>query len=150
MYRFLPGLGPGEVTIAEMPGETYKRLLQDASAADDVMRAEVAVDPAAKIRAGKRRETVFRYASMQRRWTGDEAAIRGEILLGVALETDEVRRSQHDSRGCASRRAARSVLQRTQARTAAQFCPMRREHVSRHRLRSRSGCGREQTLVRYM
>jgi hypothetical protein len=80
VYRFLPGLGPDEVPIAELPAETYQRLLRDAGTVERDMREQLESDPAAKIRAGKRRETIFRFASMQRRWTGDEAAILNACL----------------------------------------------------------------------
>jgi hypothetical protein len=75
IYTFLPGLGPGEIAIAELPAAVYKTLLRDAGEAERGLQQQLDVDPAAKIHAGKRRETVFRFASMQRRWTGDEEAI---------------------------------------------------------------------------
>ncbi len=68
VYSFLPGLGPGDVDIAELPEDVYRELSKAARADDSELRERIQLDPEAKIQAGKRREMIFRYACMLRRW----------------------------------------------------------------------------------
>lgn len=72
VYSFLVG-PPHE--IAELPEETYRALSEHARASDDDMREALEIDPEMKIKAGKRREMIFRYACMQRRWGLSETEI---------------------------------------------------------------------------
>jgi hypothetical protein len=74
-YRFLDGHAPDEIEIAEMPIEVYRRLVDEHDRKESAEREKLQVDPDAKVREGQRRETVFRFASMLRRWTADEDAI---------------------------------------------------------------------------
>lgn len=67
-YSFLPKHGPGDVPIAELPEPTYKELCQTAREQDTGQRDQIEIDPDAKIRAGNRRDMIFRYACMLRRW----------------------------------------------------------------------------------
>lgn len=73
VYSFLVG-PPHE--IAELPERIYRELSEHARASDDDLRDAIEIDPEMKIKAGKRREMIFRYACMQRRWGLSE----GEIL----------------------------------------------------------------------
>jgi hypothetical protein len=68
IYQFLPGLGPGETDIVELPEQTYRDLVERARAETAAQRDRITVDPDAKIRAGQRRDLIFRYACMLRRW----------------------------------------------------------------------------------
>lgn len=67
-YSFLPDRGPSESDIAELPERIYRELSEHARASDDDLREALEIDPEMKIKAGKRRETIFRYACMLRRW----------------------------------------------------------------------------------
>jgi len=73
VYAFLNG--PETHEIAELPEETYRELSEHARASDDDMREALEIDPEMKIKAGKRREMIFRYACMQRRWGLSEVEI---------------------------------------------------------------------------
>lgn len=66
VYTFLNG--PDEYEIVELPEETYRTLSEHARASDDDLREALEIDPEMKIKAGKRREMIFRYACMLRRW----------------------------------------------------------------------------------
>jgi len=68
IYSFLPGRGPDEVDIAELPEAAYAYLAREARQDDDDLRERISTDPEAKIQAGKRREMIFRYACQQQRW----------------------------------------------------------------------------------
>lgn len=68
VYAFLPDLGPDDVDIAELPEHTYRELSQQAQRENTEQRDQITVDPDAKIRAGNRRDMIFRYACMLRRW----------------------------------------------------------------------------------
>jgi hypothetical protein len=68
VYSFLPGHGPGEAVIAEMPEAVYRRLAERAREEDGALKERIRVDPEAKIVAGNRRDMLFRYACMLRRW----------------------------------------------------------------------------------
>lgn len=73
VYTFLHG--PDEYDIAELPEGTYRELAEHARASDDDLREALEIDPEMKIKAGKRREMIFRYACMQRRWGLSELEI---------------------------------------------------------------------------
>jgi hypothetical protein len=68
LYQFLPGLGPGETDIVELPEDLYRALVERARAETATQRDRITVDPDAKIHAGQRRDLIFRYACMLRRW----------------------------------------------------------------------------------
>lgn len=67
-YAFLPDHGPNQTAIATLPEPIYQQLSQQARAETSAQREQIAVDPEAKIRAGNRRDLIFRYACMLRRW----------------------------------------------------------------------------------
>lgn len=68
VYAFLPGHGPGEMDIAEIPETIYRHLAKKAREESEQQRERIHVDPDAKIHAGQRGDSLFRYASMLRRW----------------------------------------------------------------------------------
>lgn len=78
MYDFLPELGPEETDIVELPEDTYRELVERARRESDEQRERIQVDPDSKIYAGGRRETIFRYACMLRRWGRPYEAILEE------------------------------------------------------------------------
>ena len=86
VYTFLPGHGPGALPIAELPEPVYQQLCQQARIEDDELREQIAIDPEAKIKAGKRREMIFRYACMLRRWGLSE-----QEILQACLEFNKAR-----------------------------------------------------------
>jgi hypothetical protein len=77
-YSHLPGPGPSDVPIATMSAGVYRELLAAATKEDAALRERIALDPATRIRAGNRRQSIFRYACMLRRWETDQAAIEAE------------------------------------------------------------------------
>ncbi len=79
-YSFLAGLGPGDTDIVDLPEEIYRGLVERSRREDSEQRERIAVDPDAKISAGQRRETLFRYACMLRRWGRPYEAILAECL----------------------------------------------------------------------
>ena len=87
-YSFLAGLGPGDTDIVELPEEIYRALVERARREDSEQRERIAVDPDAKINAGQRRETLFRYACMLRRWGRPYEAILAECLQFNAERCD--------------------------------------------------------------
>jgi AAA domain/Bifunctional DNA primase/polymerase, N-terminal len=78
MYDFLPGLGPHETDIVELAEEVYRDLCDRAREESAEQRERIAVDPEAKIFAGQRRDLIFRYACMLRRWGRPYEAILDE------------------------------------------------------------------------
>jgi len=68
IYSFLPGLGPDDVDIAELDPHLYRQLAAQAREESDEQRERIHVDPDAKVHAGQRGDSLFRYASMLRRW----------------------------------------------------------------------------------
>lgn len=79
VYSHLPEPGPNEnVVIASFPVDTYWRLLEEAKKDDAALKSKIALDPAAKVTKGNRRQAIFRYACMLRRWETDPAAIQAE------------------------------------------------------------------------
>lgn len=75
IYSFLPNHAPADLPIAVLPASTYRELI--AAAHRDVSEEGEAIefDPTAKIRAGRRREFLFRYACMLRRWGHSQSEI---------------------------------------------------------------------------
>lgn len=86
VYSFLPGHGPDDVPIAELPEILYAQLSQQARVEDTALRESIALDPGAKIKAGNRRDFLFRYACMQRRWGHSQSEI-----LAMTLEFNKSR-----------------------------------------------------------
>ena len=80
MYDFLPDLGPGDVDIVELPEDRYRWLCEQAQRESKQQRDQIAIDPEAKILAGNRRDMIFRYACMLRRWGRPYAAILDDCL----------------------------------------------------------------------
>jgi hypothetical protein len=84
VYTFIVG-GPGsDVPIAEMPLDVYNELLRRAGENKQQTRAEIQ-NPDAKIVAGHRSDSVFKYACMQRRWGMSEPAI-ADACMAFNLE----------------------------------------------------------------
>jgi AAA domain/Bifunctional DNA primase/polymerase, N-terminal/Primase C terminal 1 (PriCT-1) len=83
VYSFLPGLGPGEVEIAELPLDTYNACVARWQNGRRVERERLRVDPDAKVEVGNRHDAVFRFACALRRWTSSE-----EEILAAAIEYD--------------------------------------------------------------
>jgi hypothetical protein len=77
-YAFLPDHGPGDTDIAELPEQLYRQLVERAQRETSEQRERIQVDPEAKIYAGQRRETIFRFACMLRRWGRPYEAILEE------------------------------------------------------------------------
>lgn len=80
LYAFLPGLGPGETDVVELPERIYRDLCDQARKETSEQRDRITVDPEAKILAGQRRDLIFRYACMLRRWGRPYDAILAECL----------------------------------------------------------------------
>jgi hypothetical protein len=78
LYAFLPGLGPGETDIVELPEHVYRDLCEQARRETSEQRERIRVEPEAKILAGQRRDLIFRYACMLRRWGRPYEAILAE------------------------------------------------------------------------
>lgn len=87
-YSFLSGLGPSDTDIVELPEEIYRDLIERARAESSEQRERIQIDPEAKIFAGQRRETLFRYACMLRRWGRPYEAILAECLQFNAERCD--------------------------------------------------------------
>jgi hypothetical protein len=87
-YSFLPGLGPEDTDIVELPEDIYRGLIERAREESSEQRERIAVDPEAKISAGQRRETLFRFACMLRRWGRPYDAILAECLQFNAERCD--------------------------------------------------------------
>lgn len=75
IYAFLPGRGPDDLPIATLPERVYRQLAQQAQRETSELKQQIQIDPEAKIRAGNRRDLIFRYACMLRRWGLSEAEI---------------------------------------------------------------------------
>jgi hypothetical protein len=78
LYSFLPGLGPDETDIVELPEHVYRDLCEQARRETSEQRERIRVEPEAKILAGQRRDLIFRYACMLRRWGRPYDAILAE------------------------------------------------------------------------
>jgi hypothetical protein len=87
-YSFLPGLGPEDTDIVELPEDIYRGLIERAREESSEQRERISVDPEAKISAGQRRETLFRFACMLRRWGRPYDAILAECLQFNAERCD--------------------------------------------------------------
>ena len=97
VYSFLPGRGPGEVEIAQLPAHSYQALCVMARSSDGEQRERLRVDPEAKIHEGRRRESIFRFACALRRWESSAELIEEFCLAWNAahcsppLEAAQVR-----------------------------------------------------------
>jgi hypothetical protein len=78
IYSFLTGLGPTETDIVELPEHVYRDLCAQARRETSEQRDRIRVEPEAKILAGQRRDLIFRYACMLRRWGRPYDAILAE------------------------------------------------------------------------
>jgi len=76
VYRFLRS--PQDTEIAVLPKAVYDDLVRQAGKDEASLREQIATDPHFKITEGRRREAIFRYACMLRRWETDAAAIEAE------------------------------------------------------------------------
>lgn len=74
-YAYRNGVG-----IEPLSLELYQRLLQLAGAREQEQRERLQNDPEAKVTPGNRRDTIFRYACMHRRWTSSP-----EVILAACL-----------------------------------------------------------------
>jgi hypothetical protein len=68
VYDYISHRGPHDVEIATLPEPIYRDLAQQARIETTELRDAIAEDPEAKIQAGNRRDLIFRYACMLRRW----------------------------------------------------------------------------------
>ena len=82
LYSFVRS--PADTPIAVMPQVTYDELVRRAARDDQRLSSRLREDPTAKIPAGQRRDRIFRYACMQRRWTASE-----DLILTVCLAFNE-------------------------------------------------------------
>jgi hypothetical protein len=73
IYRFLHS--PEDTEIAVLPAGKYDELARLTEHTDRGERKRLQIDPDAKILEGRRRESVFRFACMLRRWGLSEPAI---------------------------------------------------------------------------
>lgn len=78
VYSFLPDHGPDETEIATLPESVYRALSEQARHETSELRHAIEIDPEAKIRAGNRRDLIFRYACMLRRWGLSEFEITAQ------------------------------------------------------------------------
>jgi KaiC/GvpD/RAD55 family RecA-like ATPase len=86
LYSHLPGLGPGEVEIAEMPLAIYKRLVAESEHEKRERERARASDPQAKASVGERHDVVFAFARANRRRMASE-----EELLKLTLTYNEIK-----------------------------------------------------------
>jgi hypothetical protein len=86
VYSFLPEHGPAEIPIAVLPVDIYNDLARQARVEDSALRESIALDPGAKIKAGNRRDFLFRYACMLRRW-----GLSREEILAQTLQFNQTR-----------------------------------------------------------
>lgn len=86
IYAFLPDHGPGEMDIAELPDHVYRDLATQAQRESSDQRERIHIDPNAKVQAGNRADSIFRYASMLRRW-----GLSRDQIVQQALEWNEDR-----------------------------------------------------------
>lgn len=86
VYAFLPDLGPDDVDIAELPEQLYLQLSKQAAAETSEQRERIHVDPDAKVVAGQRGDSLFRYACMLRRW-----GLSYEQILEACLQWNDDR-----------------------------------------------------------
>jgi AAA domain-containing protein/bifunctional DNA primase/polymerase-like protein/primase-like protein len=84
VYSFLPGLGLGEVEIAELPAAAYSECVRRWQNGEQTQRERLQVDRDAKVEVGRRHDMVFRFACAMRRWTSSE-----EEILAAALAYNE-------------------------------------------------------------
>ena len=84
VYEFLPGHAPDEIDFAEFPLATYRQLTATAKRESAEQRDRLRAAPDAKVQEGNRREAVFRYACMQRRWTASR-----ELIVDACMRWNE-------------------------------------------------------------
>ena len=87
-YAHLPGLGPGEIEIAELPAATYEQLVAKATSKQRELREALAGDPNTKVTVGGRHDLIFRFACAMRRWTSSEDEILRMALAYNAEHCD--------------------------------------------------------------
>jgi AAA domain/Bifunctional DNA primase/polymerase, N-terminal/Primase C terminal 1 (PriCT-1) len=80
VYAFLPGLGPGEVEIAELPLELYSVCVMRGQNGRQAEQQRLRANPDAKVTVGNRHDVVFRFACALRRWTSSEEEITAAAL----------------------------------------------------------------------
>lgn len=80
VYSFLAGHGPDDIPIAVLPADLYRRLIAEAHRDDTDQAEAILFDASAKIQAGQRREFLFRYACMLRRWGHSQTEIEALCL----------------------------------------------------------------------
>jgi AAA domain-containing protein/bifunctional DNA primase/polymerase-like protein len=81
VYSFTAGHGPGEIAIATLPEKLYRKLAEQSDTETREQRSSLNLDPEAKIREGNRRDYIFRFACMQRRWGLSEQQILDAALI---------------------------------------------------------------------
>jgi AAA domain/Primase C terminal 1 (PriCT-1)/Bifunctional DNA primase/polymerase, N-terminal len=88
VYAFLPGLGPGEVEIAELPLATYSACVKRWQNGRKAEQQRLRIDPDAKVTVGNRHDVVFKFACALRRWTSSEEEITAAALAYNARHCD--------------------------------------------------------------
>ena len=78
VYSFVHS--PEDTEIAVLPKAVYDELVAQAGKDDAYLREQVATNPEYRVREGRRREAIFRFACMLRRWETNAAAIEAECL----------------------------------------------------------------------
>jgi hypothetical protein len=78
VYAFVHS--PENTEIAVLPKPVYDELVRQAGKDDTHLREQIATNPDFRITEGRRREAIFRYACMLRRWETDAIAIEAECL----------------------------------------------------------------------
>lgn len=83
-YSFLPGHGPDEIEIAELPAEAYAECVRRAQRGEQPYHEPLQVDLDGKVEVGRRHDIIFRFACAMRRWTSSE-----DEILRAALAYNE-------------------------------------------------------------
>ena len=86
VYSFVRS--PENTEIAVLPKAIYEELVRQAGKDDAHLREQIATNPDYKVTAGRRREAIFRFACMLRRWETSEVAIEAECLRWNEARTD--------------------------------------------------------------
>ena len=73
IYEFLTS--PEDTQIAALPQDRYDELVRLYRETETSETEKLQIDPDAKILPGRRRKAIFRFASLQRRWTSSEEEI---------------------------------------------------------------------------
>lgn len=67
-----------DTEIAALPKDVYAELVRQAGKDDEELREQIGTNPDFRVTEGRRREAIFRFACMLRRWETDPIAIEAE------------------------------------------------------------------------